>query len=69
MERVVWVGPDGAAATECPVSLVTGESAALVEDFCAHRTVGGGADVLAWPARRVDAFLVLEGELRKAANG
>ncbi len=50
---------------ECPVSFITGESAAAVEDFLASRMLGGGSDAWAWPARRVDAAAVLWTEVKK----
>ena len=50
---------------ECPVSFITGESAAAVEDFLASRLLGEGSDVRAWPARRVDAAAVLSTEVKK----
>ncbi len=50
---------------ECPVSFITGESAAAVEDFLASRMLGGDSDVRAWPARRVDAAAVLWTEVKK----
>ncbi len=53
---------------ECPVSYISGESAAWVEDFLAHRALDRGADLGEWPARRVDAFVLLSGELRKWEN-
>ena len=68
---MVWVSPiarnEGRrlALAECPVSYVTGESAAWLEDFCAHLLVPSSANVLKWPARRVDAFAVLSSELRE----
>jgi hypothetical protein len=53
----------------CPVSYVTAESEALVEEFFVRRRfglakapVGGGYEEL--PARTVEAFLILERELR-----
>jgi hypothetical protein len=70
-KRIVWlwqseVQPDDRVAiAECPVSYVTGESAALLEDFYAHRALGGTPEVLAWPARRVDAFVALRTEQAK----
>jgi hypothetical protein len=69
---VVWVSPiarsEGRrlALTECPVSYVTGESAAWLEDFCAHLLVPSSVNVLDWAARRVDAFAVLSSELQEA---
>ncbi|HYM09894.1 MAG TPA: hypothetical protein VEU62_04145 [Bryobacterales bacterium] len=53
------------AITECPVSYVTGESVALLEDFYAHRALGGAREILEWPARRVDGFVALKSELMK----
>jgi hypothetical protein len=53
------------ALVECPVSYVTGESAAWLEDFCAHLLVPSSANVLEWRARRVDAFAVLSSELQE----
>lgn len=50
---------------ECPVSYVTGQSLAWVEDFWAQVALAKAAGLLEWPARRVDAFLVLEAERRK----
>jgi hypothetical protein len=47
------------------VSYVSGESMALLEDFYAHRTLGSAQDILEWPARRVDAFVLLQAELSK----
>ncbi len=75
--EVVWLwqaegARDAVAITECPVSYVTGESVALLEDFYAHETLGGRNDILGWPARRVDAHFVLKAEQRKlepAADG
>ena len=71
---VVWVSSIGiegeprVSLEECPVSYVSGESAAWVEDFLAHRALCRGADTGEWPARRVDAFVLLSGELRKWEN-
>lgn len=63
---------DAAASSECPVSYVSGESLAWLEDFYTHRALEGGGEILAWPARRVDAFVTLKAELKKLeleANG
>lgn len=49
----------------CPVSSITGESVSFVEDFFAHTMCGAAGDLQRWPARRVEAFAVLYGELRK----
>lgn len=61
--RVVWVR-NGAAAESCPKSLITGESLALIEAYCAWKLTGGG-DYREMPARHVEAFWLLEQELRK----
>ena len=69
-ENLVWVsrfrseGRERVSAAECPVSLVTAESWALVEEFFVWRRLGGRFDVWSAPARRVDAYGVLERELR-----
>jgi len=54
------------ALSECPVSYVSGASLAWIEDFGAWRALGGAVDVHEWPARRVEAFLILQTERRKA---
>jgi hypothetical protein len=60
--RVVWARRPVFLET-CPRSYITAESTALVEAFTARKLVGGG-DPAALPARTVDAFCVLENELR-----
>jgi hypothetical protein len=53
---------------ECPKSLVRAESLELVERFLVWKFAGGGMEDRA--AREVDAFLVLEEEMRRElANG
>ena len=67
--RVVWLwqnAGEAAATTECPVSYITGESAAFLEDFYAQEALGKGTPIEEWPARRVEAFLLLKAEQRKA---
>jgi len=63
-ERAVWARGQ-VAAQECPVSYVTGDSMAWLEYFYAQEALGGGGDLLSWPARRVDAMVVLKVEMRK----
>ena len=63
MSPVVSRGQQRLAFAECPVSGVTGESVAFVEDFLAHAAMGSGGDTVNWPARRVDAFSTLQREL------
>ena len=50
---------------ECPVSYVTGESTAWLEEFYAYLMFPSGVTVLEWQARRVDAFAVLLRDLRE----
>jgi hypothetical protein len=45
----------------CPRSYVTAESIAFVEEFFVWKT-GGGLSLLEMPARKAEAFLVLERE-------
>ena len=69
---MVWLWGTEVATTECPVSFVTAGSMAFLEDFYVHQVLGRPDDLLEWPARRVDAFVVLKVELRKRereANG
>jgi hypothetical protein len=53
------------ASSECPVSFVSGGSVALVDLFAARKTLGHDGDLHAWPARQVDAFLLLSSELER----
>jgi len=60
--RVVWAR--GGVATECcPTSYVTADSAIYIQEFNAWKLFGGSG-VYSLPARTVDAFIVLEHELR-----
>ena len=49
---------------ECPKSLVTGESLALLEEFFVGRRLGV-QDSLELEARKVDAFLILRDEMER----
>ena len=64
--RIVW-GRKETQTDECPKSLVTGESLALVEEFFVRRRLGVGdsigIDVMA--ARKVDAFLILRDQMER----
>lgn len=63
--RVVWAR-NGAAAEECPTSLVTPASIEFVERFFAWKTVG----LTELTAREAEAFAVLEREWRmEQTNG
>ena len=69
--RVVWVSPVKSermprlGLEECPVSFVSGESHALLDDFVAHIALGVTGSIQSWPARRVDAFALLHRELQQ----
>jgi hypothetical protein len=75
---VVWVsrsagsGGERVAATECPVSLISGESRVAFEEWLAGRRLGGQKDLKLRTARTVDAWLTLEVEreaLEVKSNG
>jgi hypothetical protein len=57
----VW-GRRQTRTEECPKSLVTGESLALLEEFFVRRRLGI-QDSLETEARKVDAFLILRDEM------
>jgi len=59
----VW-GRKGARAEECPKSMITGENLALVEEFLVRRRLGIAQSV-DLPARKVDAFLILQDEMER----
>ena len=61
--RIVW-GRKRTQADECPKSLVTGESLALLEEFFVRRRLGM-QDSLELEARKVDAFLILRDEMER----
>jgi hypothetical protein len=61
--RAVW-GRKHVWADECPKSLVTGESLAVVEEFFVRRRLAV-KESLDTAARRVDAFLILQDELER----
>lgn len=66
----MWIsrrlGSDGErlATQECPVSLVTPDTWAWIEEYWTRRSLGASALTLDAPARTVDAFVVLESEAR-----
>jgi len=61
--RVIWARHD-AATVICPKSFVTAQSLAWVEEYLVRRKLGQkGIDGLG--ARDVEAFLILEHELRE----
>ena len=61
--HIVW-GRNAIHTDECPKSLITGRSIALVEEFAVRRRLGI-VDSLELDARKVDAFLILRDELEK----
>ena len=61
--RIVW-GRKQTQSEECPKSLITGESLALLEEFSVRRRLGIG-DSIELEARKVDAFLILRDEMER----
>ena len=67
-ERVVWVSRrangrgERVSTSECPVSMVSGESRAALEEWLAQRRIGGSADPREVPARTLDAWVTLDVE-------
>ena len=60
---MVW-GRKRARSEECPKSMITGESLALIEEFLVRRRLGIPHS-LDLPARKVDAFLILQDEMER----
>ena len=50
-------------AMQCPKSIMSAQSLIWLEEYYAWRLLGGG-DLSGASARQVDAFCVLEGELK-----
>lgn len=61
--RIVW-GRKHIHTEECPKSLVTGESLALLEEFFVRRRLGMDYSPEI-EARKVDAFLILRDEMER----
>jgi len=61
-KRVVWARRS-VAIDSCPVSYVSAESDALLQEFQVWKLFGG-LDVFNLPARTAEAFCILENELR-----
>ncbi|HEY3825829.1 MAG TPA: hypothetical protein VGL82_14795 [Bryobacteraceae bacterium] len=61
--RIVW-GRKQMQVQECPKSLITGDSLALLEEFFVKRRLGMN-DSLETEARKVDAFLILRDEMER----
>lgn len=59
---VVWARGK-AATSQCPISYITSESRALVEEFNVWKMFGT-TDYVRLPARLVEAIFILENELR-----
>jgi len=69
--RIVW-GRKQTQTEECPKSLATGESLAMVEEFFVRRRLGVGDSIgleasglETTAARKVDAFLILREEMER----
>jgi len=62
--HVVW-GRGQMHTEECPKSLVTGESLALLEEFFVRRRLGVDEPLGEMAARKVDAFLILRDEMER----
>ena len=65
--KAVWAR-GRAVAEECPTSLVTPQSAGLVERFFVWKLTGNGS-VMNYPAKAGEAILLLEKEWRETENG
>ena len=61
--RMVW-GRKAARSDECPKSYITGDSLTLIEEFAARRRLGI-PDSTEMPARKIDAFLILQREIER----
>jgi len=67
--RIVW-GRGQTRTDECPKSMITGDSLALLEEFFVRQRLGiQGSfeikDALETDARKVDAFLILRDEMER----
>lgn len=60
---IVW-GRKQVQTGECPKSLITGESTALLEEFFVRRALGI-KECLDTEARKVDAFLILRDQIER----
>ena len=63
---MVWARR-GVALTQCPKSVITAESEALVEEFFVRRRLGG-TTFAELSARQVEAFVILESALTEERN-
>jgi len=61
--RTVWARRQ-VRTEECPKSVITGESMALLEEFIVRRRLQM-AETLETDARKVDAFVILRDELER----
>ena len=57
------LGKKGRCLDTCPTSYVTAESNAFIQEYQVWKLFGG-VSVLALPARNVEAFCILENEMR-----
>lgn len=58
----MWVR-GGASLSVCPVSYVTADSIAILEEFCARKLLSSSGDILEMRGKVVDGFQALESEL------
>ena len=66
LPRVVWARKRW-SLTECPKSYITARSLAHIEEFYAWRLTGR-RELADLPARRADAFLILENQALEEEN-
>ncbi|MCG8650845.1 MAG: hypothetical protein MI861_13485, partial [Pirellulales bacterium] len=65
LSRLAFRGEPRVSSTECPVSVVSGESAAWVQLFLASERFGDASALKERPAREVEAMALLEAERQK----
>lgn len=59
---MVWAR-GGVALSVCPVSYVTADSIAILEEFLARKLLSSPGDILEMRGKTVDGFQALESEL------
>lgn len=60
--RVVWAR-NGVSVDTCPTSYVTAQSSAFIQEYQVWKMFGG-VSVIELPARSVEAFCILENEMK-----
>ena len=66
-ERAIWLRKQ-VIASQCPKSIISAESMAWIEEYCAWKLAGVG-DYRTLNARQLDAFWTLEQVARAERNG